>query len=571
MALVWLTVTEGSQSNTPVGSRHAVLSAVLHLVTQGESGRAKQLAHDHFHLDRSWSLGLAAYCAFMSTDFAAATKLSAEARGQAQDVEASLLALATSALATAGADSRSPAPVRVGDLCSGLDDLSGLDGQEAAVFLRYLYSEAALACAEVSLAERIVTASGRQAGPLVDVHGGEHPFTVFIRINQIRVAAFAGRIAAAKAAYDQLLIEMPPEQESAFVALAVEATGILVSGNAAERAQVRTLADRLEGMLPGPRDYFSSGIWLLIAFGLDASGEVRRAARFALTAADGDPDAPRLTIIDRALLIELLVKQAVEEGDLDAAESWCSRVRNLAANPIADSTVARLQARVDILAGRVQEAVVGADQAVDRARSAGRAIEVAEGELVAGQARVALSMPGQARQRLEQMALRSEAEGHQAALVAARRLLRGVGQRLRPAPGSDWSGLSDREREVALLVVAGLSNGEIAAELHISSNTVRVHVSRVLAAFGASSRFAVLAQVAELLPEEPRVLTPLTDRQAAVAERIAKGFGNAEIALELGVSVKTVEKHVTDICRSWQTNSRLGVARLVIGGGLKSE
>lgn len=538
---------------------------------QGESVRARQLAYDHFHVDRSWSLGLAAFCAFLSTDFAGATKLSTQAREQAQDVEASLLALATSVLATAGADSRSPTSVRAEDLCSEIGNLSGLDGQATAVFLRYLYSEAALACAEVSLAARIVAAPDWQAGPLVDAQGGEHPFTIFIRINQIRVAAFSGRIAAAKVAHDQLLIELPPEHESTFVALAVEATGILVRGNAAERAQVRALADRLEGLLPRPRDYFSSGTWLLIAFGLDASGEVRRAARFALTAADGDPDAPRLTIIDRVLLIELLVKQAVDEGDLDAAEAWCSRVRTLAENPIADSTVARLQARVDILAGRVQDAVVGADRAVNRAGAAGRAIEVAAGELVAGQARVALSMTGQARQRLEQMALRSQAEGHQAALVAARRLLRGVGQRLRPVPGSDWSGLSDREREVALLVAAGLNNNEIAAELHISANTVRVHVSRVLAAFGASSRFAVLAQVAELLPGETRALTPLTARQAAVAERIAKGFGNAEIALDLGVSVKTVEKHITDICRSWQTNSRLGVARLVIGGGLKSE
>jgi DNA-binding NarL/FixJ family response regulator len=49
-------------------------------------------------------------------------------------------------------------------------------------------------------------------------------------------------------------------------------------------------------------------------------------------------------------------------------------------------------------------------------------------------------------------------------------------------PGADVLGeLTEREREVFVLVAAGRSNREIAGELYVSEGTVKVHVSRVLA------------------------------------------------------------------------------------------
>lgn len=53
---------------------------------------------------------------------------------------------------------------------------------------------------------------------------------------------------------------------------------------------------------------------------------------------------------------------------------------------------------------------------------------------------------------------------------------------------ADTLGLTDRETEVLRLVAAGRSNKQIAEALFVSAKTVSVHVSNILAKFGASSR-----------------------------------------------------------------------------------
>lgn len=54
-----------------------------------------------------------------------------------------------------------------------------------------------------------------------------------------------------------------------------------------------------------------------------------------------------------------------------------------------------------------------------------------------------------------------------------------------PEPHFD---LTPRELEVLALVVQGLNNGEIAAELVVSQSTVKFHVSSILSKLGVSSR-----------------------------------------------------------------------------------
>src|SRR5699024_12157611 len=51
--------------------------------------------------------------------------------------------------------------------------------------------------------------------------------------------------------------------------------------------------------------------------------------------------------------------------------------------------------------------------------------------------------------------------------------------------------LSDREREVALVIGHGGSNAEIAAELHMSIATVKAHVSRIFSKLDAHNRVQI--------------------------------------------------------------------------------
>ncbi len=87
-------------------------------------------------------------------------------------------------------------------------------------------------------------------------------------------------------------------------------------------------------------------------------------------------------------------------------------------------------------------------------------------------------------------AVRSVAAGE--ALLApalTRRLIEDWVRRPRPnVPDPRLAHITDREREVLALVGRGLSNHEIATELHLSESTVKTHLARLLTKTGARDR-----------------------------------------------------------------------------------
>lgn len=71
-----------------------------------------------------------------------------------------------------------------------------------------------------------------------------------------------------------------------------------------------------------------------------------------------------------------------------------------------------------------------------------------------------------------------------------------------PATGDEPDALTAREQEVLELVARGLTNGQVGQQLFISTKTASVHVSRILAKLGASSRTeaAAIARERGLVP-----------------------------------------------------------------------
>jgi DNA-binding NarL/FixJ family response regulator len=161
--------------------------------------------------------------------------------------------------------------------------------------------------------------------------------------------------------------------------------------------------------------------------------------------------------------------------------------------------------------------------------------------------------------------------------------------------------LTTQEWAVARLTSAGLGNRQVAAELFVSIKTVQFHLTHIYTKLGINSRMELVARfrgpdcdaverylsssdaesmagqlqswvldpgermrpLASLRPQGPPVLVrrPLTGQESAVAQLIASGWDDRQIAAELFISGRTVQFHLTNIYSKVGVSSRSGLAR----------
>ena len=383
---------------------------------------------------------------------------------------------------------------------------------------------------------------------------------VMARIALARALVFQGRVADA-AASAALATSESGAVGGAPAQMLVASTSAYIQAQLGNVAEVDRLTSTVIALDPQPRSYITVGSHILCAYGLGAVGSTARAAELVLHAAGG-PGLPRLQTVDRAYAYELLATSAIERGDLRAARAWGRRAAPLSIHDMAAAAVERTLSRIDVASGNGESGAEHAAVSAARALIAGGRLDAARAHVLEATARASTGERGAAVAGLRDAAGEAELLGAVAVRNWSARELRRLGRRLRPSAGAGWQALSEREQQIALLAAEGYSNRMIGQALFLSERTVQSHLSRALAALGATSRAAIPASLGR--GRESNDLDGLTDRQQQVALLVAEGCPNRTIAARLGISDKTVEKHIQAIFARWRVSSRTGIANRVL-------
>jgi DNA-binding CsgD family transcriptional regulator len=217
-----------------------------------------------------------------------------------------------------------------------------------------------------------------------------------------------------------------------------------------------------------------------------------------LLAAAGDDLAPlEPTVRPRAY--ELLVRAELDLGATPSARRYASSAGSCPVAGFPRGRVYAERAKAALLSADDQHdaAVAAAEAALDAATLARAPLEAARSRSLLGRT---LAARGDHRAAVRTL---TRAEAELAALDAGAdrdrtaSALRALGA---PAPRPRAStaattGLSTREHQVACLVAAGRTNRQIAAQLHITENTVETHLRRIFTKLSVSSRAAVAARL----------------------------------------------------------------------------
>lgn len=204
----------------------------------------------------------------------------------------------------------------------------------------------------------------------------------------------------------------------------------------------------------------------------------------------------------RASLYEWLVTAELARGDVEAARRW-SHLAAASADDVdmdlSTAAASRAAAAVSAACGEWSGALSCASHAVSAAERTGRPYELAESLLLEGRILISAGQRESAVTKLESAMKTFNDCGARGMVSQVRQRLRELGvNHTGPRPKRGAFGidsLSGREREVADLVAAGLTNPQIAEQLFLSVRTVESHLRRIFVKLDADSRGEVASAV----------------------------------------------------------------------------
>jgi ATP/maltotriose-dependent transcriptional regulator MalT len=240
-----------------------------------------------------------------------------------------------------------------------------------------------------------------------------------------------------------------------------------------------------------------------LAAALSRSGEPARAVEALLTAGGGE-ELPVIPGGWRAFGQELLTRCYLELGRREEAErafATAAPTGEAGGLPMARAWSGRAAAELALDAGDAARAAELALDSAEAAQSAGVVVESALSRTLAGRALAEAGRPDEATAELQRAADDLDGCGATRYRDATERELRKLGRVVhrrtrKGASASEALGeLSERELEVARLVVDRKTNKEIAAELFVSLKTVEAHMRNLFRKLGVSSRTEVARTV----------------------------------------------------------------------------
>jgi DNA-binding NarL/FixJ family response regulator len=276
-------------------------------------------------------------------------------------------------------------------------------------------------------------------------------------------------------------------------------------GAAARLAELRIQQGRYDEaaqLLAQYEDRFE--VWPTLAHLRLVQGDYEQAAALLdLTARSLGQDCLRM-----APVLSLLVETELGRGDLDAARAAAERLSAIEArcesneiralDRLSQARIARHQGNLPLATDLLKTArilLVHYDRPLLTAQIR---LDLAHVLAESGHASAARAEASAALSAFQRLGMAAEAQ----AAEALQRRLQPAGEEPRAAPrgspaaASIATNLTQREREVAMLVAAGLTNREIADRLVLSVRTVETHVDRILGKLDLHTRTQLAARMA---------------------------------------------------------------------------